>query len=92
MTGLDPRSAENQRARLDDLRPQPKGLILDVDGVLWRDTVPIGDLASIFASISDRGLRLAVATNNAVNHPAYATRCIQLANFGYFRHISTTSA
>jgi 4-nitrophenyl phosphatase len=66
MTGLDPRSAEDQRAWLDDLSPPPKGLILDADGVLWRDAVPIGDLPSIFACISDRGLRLTLATNNAV--------------------------
>lgn len=36
-----------------------------MDGVLWRDTSPIGDLPSIFARIRERGLLFVVATNNA---------------------------
>ena len=28
--------------------PQLKGIILDMDGVLWHDTQPIGDLPAIF--------------------------------------------
>ena len=42
-----------------------KALILDMDGVLWRDNTPIGDLPSIFARIRERGLKVALATNNA---------------------------
>ena len=42
-----------------------KALILDMDGVLWRDTAPIGDLPSIFARIQERGLKVAMATNNS---------------------------
>jgi len=42
-----------------------KALILDMDGVLWRDSVPIGDLPAIFARIRERGLKVALATNNA---------------------------
>jgi 4-nitrophenyl phosphatase len=42
-----------------------KALILDMDGVLWRDTTPIGDLAAIFTRIHERGLKVALATNNA---------------------------
>jgi 4-nitrophenyl phosphatase len=42
-----------------------RGLILDMDGVLWQDTVPIGDLPAIFRSIRARGLRVVLATNNA---------------------------
>ncbi len=42
-----------------------KALILDMDGVLWRDTSPIGDLPSIFARIHDLGLNVAFATNNS---------------------------
>ena len=42
-----------------------KALILDMDGVLWRDNTPIGDLPAIFARIRERGLSVALATNNA---------------------------
>jgi 4-nitrophenyl phosphatase len=42
-----------------------KALILDMDGVLWRDNTPIGDLPAIFARIRERGLKVALATNNA---------------------------
>jgi len=42
-----------------------KALILDMDGVLWRENTPIGDLPSIFARIRERGLAVALATNNA---------------------------
>lgn len=42
-----------------------KALILDMDGVLWRDTAPIGDLPGIFARIHERGLKVALASNNS---------------------------
>ncbi|MDY6846621.1 MAG: HAD-IIA family hydrolase [Chloroflexota bacterium] len=42
-----------------------KGLIIDMDGVLWQDTVPIGDLKSIFNHIRDLDLKFILATNNA---------------------------
>ena len=45
--------------------PNLKGLILDMDGVLWHDTQAIGHLPAIFAAISDLGLRYVFATNNA---------------------------
>jgi 4-nitrophenyl phosphatase len=41
------------------------GLILDMDGVLWRDSQPIGDLPAIFNRITTLGLRVILATNNA---------------------------
>jgi 4-nitrophenyl phosphatase len=40
-------------------------LILDMDGVLWRDTESIGDLKSIFKRIDQLGLHVIFATNNA---------------------------
>ena len=57
-----------------------KGLILDMDGVLWHDSQPIGNLADVFSQIQDLGLKFVLATNNA-------TRTIQeyvekLAGFG----------
>ncbi|HNW95611.1 MAG TPA: HAD-IIA family hydrolase [Anaerolineaceae bacterium] len=45
--------------------PKLKGLILDMDGVLWHDTQAIGNLPALFAAISDLGLRYVFATNNA---------------------------
>jgi 4-nitrophenyl phosphatase len=40
-------------------------LILDMDGVLWRDQQPIGDLAAIFQAIERSGRKVVLATNNA---------------------------
>ncbi|MCX6065481.1 MAG: HAD-IIA family hydrolase [Chloroflexi bacterium] len=42
-----------------------KGLILDMDGVLWTDSAPIGDLPRIFARIKELNLAVAMATNNS---------------------------
>ena len=42
-----------------------RGLILDMDGVLWRSNQPIGDLPAIFAEMERRGYRVILATNNA---------------------------
>jgi len=50
---------------LDTLTPTVRGLILDMDGVLWRDDSPIGDLQAIFDRIRERELKVALATNNA---------------------------
>ena len=47
------------------LPPTIKGLILDMDGVLWRADAPIGDLPSIFQRIRARGLKYVFATNNS---------------------------
>jgi 4-nitrophenyl phosphatase len=62
------------------LPAQIKSLILDMDGVLWRDDMPIGDLPSIFDRIKRHGIKVAFATNNGSRTPEqYTTR---LANFG----------
>ncbi|HEY9151680.1 MAG TPA: HAD hydrolase-like protein [Anaerolineales bacterium] len=50
---------------LDKLSPPVRGLILDMDGVLWKDETPIGDLHAIFDRIQSRGLNVTLATNNA---------------------------
>ena len=42
-----------------------KALLLDMDGVLWRDTEPIGDLPAILNQIALKGLKMAFVTNNA---------------------------
>ncbi len=40
-------------------------LILDMDGVLWHDTEPLGDLPGIFEQIKVHGYRFQFVTNNA---------------------------
>jgi len=42
-----------------------RGLILDMDGVLWRADTPIGDLSNIFENIGAKGIKVTFATNNA---------------------------
>jgi 4-nitrophenyl phosphatase len=42
-----------------------KGLILDMDGVLWRGDEPIGDLPALFMRIQHLGWRTVLVTNNA---------------------------
>jgi 4-nitrophenyl phosphatase len=44
---------------------EAKGLILDMDGVLWTDSAPIGNLPNIFSRIKELGLGVAMATNNS---------------------------
>lgn len=60
--------------------PNIKGLIIDMDGVLWRDTEPLGDLPAIMEKIKQLNLKMILATNNA-------TRTVEeyhqkLAHFG----------
>ncbi|MCB2203008.1 HAD-IIA family hydrolase [bacterium] len=50
---------------ISDSLPNIKGLIIDMDGVLYRDTEPIGDLPAIFKKIRSYGLKFILATNNA---------------------------
>lgn len=57
-----------------------RGLILDMDGVLWREQEPIGDLARNFELIRQLGLSVVLATNNATRSPnQYAAK---LQGFG----------
>lgn len=59
---------------------QIKALILDMDGVLWRESEPIGNLAIIFEKIESSGLDYMLATNNATRT---AQQYVQkLAGFG----------
>lgn len=44
-------------------------LILDMDGVLWRENEPIGDLNAIFRGFYETGLKIILATNNATRTP-----------------------
>ena len=55
----------NMPSMLQKLLPGIRGVILDMDGVLWKDAVPLGDLAGIFGSVRSAGLKVILATNNA---------------------------
>ena len=57
-----------------------KALILDMDGVLWRDTDPIGDLPAIFKEIERRAWKTAFVTNNATR--SVDQYVAKLASFG----------
>jgi 4-nitrophenyl phosphatase len=46
-----------------------RSLVLDMDGVLWREAEPIGDLPGIFGRIRKAGLKVIMATNNAARTP-----------------------
>ena len=45
-----------------------KSIILDMDGVLWRDNEPIGNLPAIFAEIDRCGWQVSLVTNNATRN------------------------
>ncbi len=57
-----------------------KSLILDMDGVLWQESEPIGDLAEIFKQIEHLNLDYILATNNATRTPRKYVE--KLAGFG----------
>ena len=46
-----------------------KAIILDMDGVLWTENSPIGDLPRIFDFIVDHQIKVALATNNSTRTP-----------------------
>jgi 4-nitrophenyl phosphatase len=50
---------------ISSLKPRIRGMILDMDGVLWRDDQSIGNLPDIFAKIRALDIKVAFATNNA---------------------------
>ncbi|MCJ7626400.1 MAG: HAD-IIA family hydrolase [Anaerolineaceae bacterium] len=56
---------------------QIKGLILDMDGVIWKSDQPIGNIAEIFNSISSLGLQFCFATNNSTKTRAQYQQKLQ---------------
>lgn len=57
-----------------------KGLIIDMDGVLWRDTHAIGHLPDIFSQLRKLKIKFILATNNASR--TLEEYIAKLANFG----------
>lgn len=69
-----------------------KSLILDMDGVIWRDNDPIGNLPEIFNRISDLGLKFAFATNNGTRTPEqYVARLAKYGVHVFANQIVTSS-
>ena len=55
-------------------------LILDMDGVLWREETPLTDLPIYFGTLNDLDIRFVLATNNSTK---IATQYVEkLAMFG----------
>ncbi len=50
---------------IEKLTPSIRGIIMDMDGVIWRGNQPLGNLPVIFQKIADRGISVLLATNNA---------------------------
>lgn len=48
-----------------------KGIILDMDGVLWKGSQPLADLPSVFDWIHNRGWKVLGMTNNSTRTPAH---------------------
>lgn len=63
-----------------DQHPQIKGVILDMDGVLWTDTQPIGQLPALFNRMRALGIQISLATNNATK--TGEQHRLKLAGFG----------
>ena len=62
------------------LTPPIRGMILDLDGVLWKDDVPLNDTRAVFTKVRELGLKFVFATNNATrNVDQYVER---LTRFG----------
>jgi len=55
-------------------------LILDMDGVLWRENAPIGDLPQTFDRFTQLGLKVILATNNGTRTPEQYLE--KMAGFG----------
>ena len=55
-------------------------LIIDMDGVLWREETPIGSLERVFRLIDDMGLKTTLATNNSTK--TVSEYLSKLASFG----------
>ena len=65
MTPTQGSAVTYKRAPIDAFELPVRGLIVDMDGVLWRESTPIGDLPLIFSILAGRGIRVSAVTNNA---------------------------
>jgi 4-nitrophenyl phosphatase len=61
-------TGSNRERKLPELETI-KGLILDMDGVLWHGEVPLPGLVEFFEVLDRRGIRYVLATNNPSKRP-----------------------
>ena len=61
-----------------------KGVISDVDGVLWRGETALPGLVEFFEFLEERGIPLVLATNNSSKAPEDYLE--KLARMGITRH------
>lgn len=84
-----------------------RGLIMDMDGVLWRGNENLSGVAEFFAILRARGVRFVLATNNAARTPEYYVARLKgigvnieakdvltssLATARYLRHLNSNGA
>lgn len=50
-------------------KDQLKGVILDMDGVLWKESQPLVDLPGVFQRLEELNLRVIALTNNSTRTP-----------------------
>lgn len=68
------------------------GLILDMDGVLWKGNKAIGNLPNIFARINEKEIEIVFATNNSTKTvDQYVDKLSQLGIFIEPRQILTSA-
>ena len=61
----DPRTSPPQTADIHALR----GLVIDMDGVLWHGDDPLPGVAEFFKTLKERGIKFVLATNNPSRRP-----------------------
>lgn len=71
---------------LKQILPDVKAILLDMDGVLWRDNTPLIDLPKVFARMDELGYKVRLLTNNQMKTPKQFSE--KLANFGVNFHPS----
>lgn len=71
-----------------------RGVICDMDGVLWRGDEPLPHLQAWFAFLHGRGLAFCLATNNATKTAQdYAEKLARMGVTGIEpRHIATSAS
>jgi 4-nitrophenyl phosphatase len=54
---------------IENLQPKIKAVLLDMDGVLWRDNTPLVDLPFAFQRMEELDLKVRLLTNNQTKTP-----------------------
>lgn len=69
-----------------------QGLIIDMDGVLWKENDPLIDIGTTFENIRKSGRKFVLATNNSSRTPQqYLEKIVSLGGSVNLEHIITSS-